>query len=248
MRAALNEGSWYLVGSRAAGFGDGFSDWDTMLLLAKDPSDKDSLAGLSDEIFGTQRPPVAGPPTLDLHHRWRAANAVDINVLSPGACRGREIDNLAEWAFDLRHAIPLALAGDTGERYRDRVAERFRRSRSRLATSSYLAFRKSRNEAVATLPRQDQAAQTLTASCCVAHAARFWLLAAGEPHPADKWLLAALRRCADAETVGVMAVALDIRRTPSDRFDALFQLWEAVDEQAVRHGIERAHLQGSPFV
>lgn len=72
----LRAGGWYLVGSRAAGFDDGFSDWDTVVLSSAEVSDENMLTDLADEIFDIERPRVVVPPTLDVHRRWRSAGAV----------------------------------------------------------------------------------------------------------------------------------------------------------------------------
>lgn len=243
----LRAGGWYLVGSRAAGFDDGFSDWDTVVLSSAEVSDENMLTDLADEIFDIERPRVVVPPTLDVHRRWRSAGAVDIKVLGPTACRRRELEAPAEWAFDLQHAIPLSAVSEDAERYRAGALERFERTRPELAADTYAAFRRYRNDAVATLARPDEAGQALTAAMCVAHAARFWLLADGAPHPAGKWLLLALRH-REAPTLEAMAAAVDLRLRPADRFQALWQLWEAIDRHALQHRIHQTLLTGSPFL
>ena len=97
------------------------------------------------------------------------------------------------------------------------------------ASQAYRAFRTSRNEAVACLPRADAAAQALTAAACAAWAARYWLLAGGVPHPADKWLLRALERDpGSAPLLAAIRVAVDLRGDPATRFDALWRLWQLV--------------------
>jgi hypothetical protein len=178
VRTLLDGADWYLVGSRAAGFGDGFSDWDTVLLTPTDVADEDTLAAASDEIFGIARPDPHGAPTLALHSLWRQAHGVDIKVLGPRARRRREAAARVEWVFDLRHAVPLHLSGTDGESYRERVGAAFGQLSGVLAVEAYRAFRQSRNEAVATLPRADRAIQAVAAAACVIHAAHFWLLAA----------------------------------------------------------------------
>lgn len=240
---AARAGGWYLVGSRAAGFADPLSDWDTLIVSPTDDYDENPFAGAVDEIFRVERPTVQGRPTLDLHRRWRAVNAVDITVLGPRGCRQRERDRLAEWAFELGQATAITPPSEAAERYRARTASLFSRRRPRLAASAYASFRHARNEAVATLPRQNQTAQVVTASACVAHAARFWLLSAGATYPAEKWLIQALRGHAPAQVLGAMASAVDLRVEPAERFDALWQMWAAVDGQAYEHGM----IVDSPF-
>lgn len=166
-----------------------------------------------------------------MHQQWRLASAVDITVLGPTSCRRREDQQTAQWAFDLRHAIPLSSVSQVSEQYRADALARFERARAQLATHTYATFRQYRNEAVATLPRSDPADQALNSALCVSAAARFWLLASGEPHPAAKWLLAALRR-RDSCVPQAMAAAVDPQLSPADRFDALWQIWQAVDLHA----------------
>lgn len=248
VRTLLDGADWYLVGSRAAGFGDGFSDWDTVLLTLTDVADEDTLAAASDEIFGIARPDPHGAPTLALHSLWRQAHGVDIKILGPQARRRREAAARVEWAFDLRHAVPLHLSGTDGESYRERVGAAFGQLSGVSAVEAYRAFRQSRNEAVATLPRADEAIQAVTAAACVIHAAHFWMLAAGEPHPADKWLLAALGPHADPAVVATMQVVVDLRTSAGERFDAFWRLWEFVDERARNYEIDSSVLAGSPFL
>lgn len=243
--ALVAVGSWYLVGSRAAGVADEFSDWDTIVLSPTDANDLP--VEITDEVFGISRPRLSGPPTLAMHVSWRRAQGVDVQVCGPSACRRRMDDDLPAWAFELGHAVPLHESNDAGNRYRAEVAATFDRACPALAAAAYAAFRQSRNEAVATLPRLAETDQAMVAAACVRHAARFWLLATGAPHPADKWLLAALRRT-DAGAVPAMAAAVDLRLDPAARFDALWHLWEAVDQHALTHRIAAEQLTGSPFI
>jgi hypothetical protein len=243
--ALVAGGDWYLVGSRAVGFADEVSDWDTIVLSSVAV---DALpANVVDEAFGINWPALSGPPTLAAHVRWRRAHGVELQLLSPSARRRREEDDLAVWAFELQHAVPLHLSAGIGGRYRADVAAAFDQVCPVLADAAYTAFRRSRNEAVATLPRGAQADQVVAAASCVRHAARFWMLALGVPHPADKWLLAALRRT-DPVVVPVMETAVDLRVDPGTRFDALWRLWDAVDHHALAHGIAVEQMAGSPFL
>lgn len=244
IRAAVRAGGWYLVGSRAIGFADEFSDWDTLILSPLDDTGDAAFTDATDEIFRIERPVVQGPPTLDLHRCWRAANAVDITVVGPTDCRRRERDQLAEWAFELRHATAIIPPSEAAERYRAAVTDLFAQRQSRLAEDAYASFRHSRNEAVATLSRQDRTAQVLTAAACVGHAARFWLLCVGAPYPPEKWLLRAVRSHAPVDVLDAMESAVDLRIEPAVRFDMLWQLWAAVDRHACEHGMN----VDSPFV
>ncbi|GAA5031905.1 hypothetical protein [Actinopolymorpha pittospori] len=246
IEAVLRHGDWYLLGSRAMTAEDDLSDWDTVVLTSEDV-DHDVPADVLDEAFAVTRPRLASPPSLELHIRWRRSQAIELRALGPSGRASRERD-LAEWAFQLRHAVPLRLAADVGEPYRAQVEARFDRDRHRLAQRAYEEFRTCRNQAVATLPRSDQAAEALTAALCVRHAAQFWLLAAGEPHPGAKWLLHTLERHPGAgEVLAAMRTAVDLRHEPEQRFDALWTLWRLVDHHADTHGIDKAVLAGSPF-
>lgn len=248
LRALLEGADWYLVGSRACGFGDDFSDWDTLLLTPTDVEDEDTFAATADGIFGIARPDLQGAPTLALHTRWRQAHGVDVTVLGPRARRRRESAARVEWAFELRHALPVRLSGTDGETYRQRVDTAFRQLSGSRAVDAYRAFRQSRNEAVASLPRADEAAHALTAAACVSDAARFWLLSAGEPHPTGKWLLAALGPHADSIVIATMKAIVDLRNSASERFDACWRLWELVDERARRYELDPSAMAGSPFL
>jgi hypothetical protein len=240
----VDGGGWYLSGSRAAGFSDHLSDWDTLLLSRVDVGYECLPADVVDSIFGVERPQLDGPPTLGTHEQWRSAQGVDVMVLGPAARQRRAAEQLPEWTFELQHALPLSPVCATAERYRRSIAGRFRRSRPRLAAAAYTAFRRARNQAVANLARPDQASQALTAATCVTYAGRFWLLAGGQSHPATKWLLAALESQADAQVLALMRGSVDLRLSPAERFDALWQLWGAIDRHAHRHGIATAPLAG----
>ena len=248
LSAVLEHGDWYLVGSRAVGAADDLSDWDTVVLADRegdDGNDGELLAGYANGALGIARPEADGPPSLGLHVRFRRAAAVEVAVLGPGARAERERASPAEWAYEMRHALPLHVSAGVGEPYRERLAEDFARQSPRLAHDAYREFRESRNEAVASLARADEAAQMLTVAACVRSAGRFWLLAGGEPHPGGKWLLRALAH--EADLARTMRVALDPRRAASERFDALWALWERVDDRAQDTGIDPRLLEGSPF-
>ena len=233
MASVLTGGDWYLLGSRGAGVDDHLSDWDTVLFTGSDIEHEALPRGSLDAAFAVSRPTVQGTPNLALHVQWRRAAGVDVQVVGPAGRLVLERELLTVWAHELRHAIPLRLAVGIGEPYRAHVADQFARRRPELALRAYREFRRSRNEAVASLPRVDHAAQALTAAACVCWAARYWLLAEGLPHPSDKWLLRMLERSHGATTVlAVMRVAVDLRNEPSVRFDALWRLWELVDEHA----------------
>lgn len=237
-------GGWYLVGSRAAGFDDALSDWDTTVLGSV--ADEHLTSFESDAVFAIERPALSGPPTLAAHERWRLARGVDVSVVGPESC-GQGVERLAEWAFELQHAVPLSPVSNSAEHYRATIAERFRLSQPQLALDAYTAFRRARNEAVACLPRPDPGAQALTAALCGAAAARFWLLALGEPHPAAKWLLTAVGRQAGPPVAAIMGSVADLRLAAPERFDALWQLWAAVDRHAREHGVPASALAASPF-
>lgn len=223
---------------------DDLSDWDTVV-LSPENVDHDVPDEVLDEAFSVTRPQLT--PSLELHVRRRRAQAIELRVLGPSARAVRERD-LAEWAFEMRHAVPLRLTAEVGERYRAQVEAWFDRDRPGLARRVYADFRTSRNQAVATLPRSNQAAQALNAALCVRHAARFWLLAVGEPHPSDKWLLHTLeRRSGTEEVLAAMHTIVDLRHDPAQRFDALWTLWRLVDHHADAHDIDEVLLAGSPF-
>jgi hypothetical protein len=246
--AVVAAGDWYLVGSRALGLSDGLSDWDTIVFLdAARDSGRLSRAHL-DHVFGTARPPLGRPPDLAAHVSWRGVAGVDVEVADPRVRARRERDGLAPWADELRHAVPLRLSTGIGERYRAQIAARFADAAGRLAEEAYRGFRLARNQAVASLPRPDRATQALTSAECVCQAARFWLLADAEPHPSDKWLLAALAGSSGTEPLlEAMRGAVDASSDPAARFDALWRLWQLVDQRAAEAAIDPALLAGSPF-
>jgi hypothetical protein len=135
-----------------------------------------------------------------------------------------------------------------GAPYIAHVAARFAARAPALAETAYERFRRTRNEAVSALPRGDQLAQSLTAAACVAHAARFWLLAVGEPHPTEKWLVRALQDMPGTSALlAAMESAADLRRGPAERFDDLLELWRLVDAHARTVGVSSRLLKGSPF-
>jgi hypothetical protein len=249
LAAAVSAGDWYLVGSRAIGVDDGLSDWDT-LVIRDDPAGGRRLSTAQvDEAFGTVRPALPWPPDLAGHMQWRSAAGVELEVMDPQACVRREQEGLACWAYELAHAVPLRLSTGAGERYRKLIADRFADQLGQLTDAAYRGFRLARNQAAASLPRPDSAAQMLTSALCVTQAARFWLPALGQPHPSDKWLLAALGQAeGGGPLLEAMRAALDPRRGAPARFDALWRLWRLVDERAAQAGIESSALSGSPFV
>ncbi len=247
----LGRGDWYLVGSRARGFHDQLSDWDTALLTAHDPTSAEralvTRAPL-DRVFGIERPPA--PVTSDLrdHVAWRRAGAVEISVFGPAGRAHRAEGGNAIWACDMRDAIPLRVEGGVGEPYRAEAVAAFEADRCRLRDDEYLRFRMSRNEAAASLTRADPMAQAVTQGLCAQHAFRFWLLAAGSPYPADKWLAAALTATGGAtEMLRAARVMTDTTASPDVRFDALWSLWRLVDARAAETGVAAELLTGSPF-
>ncbi|HEU5331783.1 MAG TPA: hypothetical protein VFU73_03440 [Actinocrinis sp.] len=246
--AVVAAGDWYLVGSRALGLSDGLSDWDTLVFVDA----ARASAGLSrahlDRVFGVARAEMGWPPDLAGHIRWRGVAGVDVEVVDPRARERRERDGLAQWAHEMHHAVPLRASTGIGERYRARIAARFAEAAGDLAEQAYRAFRLARNQAVASLARSDGATQALTGAQCVCEAARFWLLADAQPHPSDKWLLAALAASPGTESlVDAMRGAIDASCDPAARFDALWRLWRLVDERAFGSAIDPALLGGSPF-
>lgn len=225
--SVLTSGDWYLLGSHGPGVDDHLSDWDTVLFTGSDIEHEDLPRESLDAAFAVARPTVQCTPNLALHVPWRQAAGVHVQMVGPVGRLLRERELLAVWAHELRHAIPLRLAVGIGESYRAHVADQFARRRPELALHAYREFRTSRNEAVASLPWDDHAAQALTAAACVCWAARYWLLAEGVPHPSDKWLLSTVERSRGATTLlAAMLATVDLRYEPSVRFDALWQVWE----------------------
>lgn len=247
----LGRGDWYLVGSRARGFEDALSDWDTTLLTAHDPIPEDRAVvarAALDRVFGVDRPPVPGPSDLGAHIAWRRSGGVEISIFGPAGRAHRAEGGNPIWAYDMRDAIPLRLEAGVGEPYRATAAVAFETGRVGQRDDAYLRFRMSRNEVAATLVRTDAMTQAITAGLCVAHAFRFWLLAAGSPYPADKWLAAALTAAGGAgDLLAVARVVTDAASTPEVRFAALASLWQLVDARAAEAGVGDDLLSGSPF-
>ena len=245
----IRGGDWYLVGSRALDTADELSDWDTIVFVGEGAADRHLSGVLVDRAFGVQRPQLSWPPDLAGHARWRGAAAVEVTVMDPAACERREREDLPSWAHELACAMPLSVSTGIGERYRAAVAQRFAAQVRRLAEREYRGFRLARNQAVSALARADLAAQVLTCARCVHCAGRFWMLASGRPHPAEKWLLAMVERAADAGALpGLLRQVLDADRGAAARFDALWELWRLVDERALGAGFDASLLAGSPFV
>lgn len=247
----LADGDWYLTGSRAAGLHDDLSDWDTIVLSRSDPTvDQRAAVGRSrlDTVFGIVRS-ASVPVTLDAMRAQRRAQAVEINVYGPAGRAHRASDGSVIWAYDLRHAVALQTGAGVGEPYRQRIADAFEQRRATLCGDAYLRFRMARNESAQTLSRSDPVPRALTTARCVRHAARFWLLAGGEPYPADKWLVSALARDPAAEDlVPLMRDLTDATADPATRFEAVSTLWRLVDARAEAVGVDPELLSGSPFV
>ncbi|HEU0239573.1 MAG TPA: hypothetical protein VFR11_09895 [Micromonosporaceae bacterium] len=86
LRQVVAAGDWYLVGSRATGFDDDLSDWDTIVLSCADPSeDERRITSRSrlDQIFRVDRPSDVLPGDLVGFRVVRRAQGVDINVYGP---------------------------------------------------------------------------------------------------------------------------------------------------------------------
>jgi hypothetical protein len=245
--AVVGEGDWYLTGSRAIGADDELSDWDTMVFLSGEKAVADLSGTHLDQVFAVVRPDLPWPPDLAGHVRWRAAAGVEIELLGPDARAVRE-RHLVEWAYELRHAVALRASTGFAEDYRRQVAGLFAARLVQLTQRAYGGFRSARNQAVSRLARPDAATQVLTAAHCVTEAARFWMLAGGQPHPVRKWLLHALGRLeGTGDLLILMRAALDPYGAPEARFDALWDLWRLVDERAVSAAVDPALLAGSPF-
>ena len=250
LAALLRRGDWYLVGSRARGFNDDISDWDTALLTPHDPTpDERRLAARDalDRVFGVQRP-AAAPSDLSSHTAWRRAGGVEISIFGPAGRAHREDGGSPIWAYDMRDAVPLNIHAGVGEPYRAGITAAFADARVGLRDEEYLRFRKSRNEAAATLARTDVVAQTITSGLCIQHAYRFWLLAGGSPYPADKWLPSALAAVdSTADLLDVTRTVADVSASASMRFDAMWSLWRLIDARAIEVGVDADLLVGSPF-
>jgi hypothetical protein len=253
-RAILTDGDWYLVGSRAAGFGDDVSDWDTIVLSRTDPSPDQRRATSRtrlDEIFGIDEPATRPANDLAALRARRCARRVEINVYGPVGRGHRDGDGTGDviWAYDLRHAVALHTTAGVGEPYRQRIADAFDGRCPTLRDDAYLRFRTARNEVVATMLRSEPVAQALTTAGCGRQAARFWLLARGEPYPADKWLAAALADdSAATDLIPLIRRLTDASADQVTRFDAATELWQLIDNRAVRVGVGPALLAGSPYV
>jgi hypothetical protein len=249
MAALLARADWYLIGSRATGWSDGLSDWDTVIFCDQDQtSGTGDPSEYADALFEVERPRLTGTLNLAFHVDSRRVAAVDIEMIGPSARHRREQESLVEWAHQLRHAIPLSDSAGIGAPYIAHVAARFATRAPALAETAYERFRRTRNEAVSALPRGEQLAQSLTAAACVANAARFWLLAAGEPYPTEKWLVRALRGVPGTTALlAAMESAGDPGREPAERFDDLLELWRLVDAHARSAGVSPRLLKGSPF-
>ncbi|HEY2793938.1 MAG TPA: hypothetical protein VGJ28_16350, partial [Micromonosporaceae bacterium] len=183
-------------------------------------------------------------PDLESHRAARRRGGVEISVFGPHGRAHREEDGTTIFASDCRLARPLRLSVGIGEDYRREVAERFTRTCDSARDEAYLGFRKSRNEAAATLARDDALPVAMTSALCARYAARFWLLARGEPTPADKWLASAL---AGEPVLDLLRGIVDADRTASQRYDLLWSLWQLIDERAVASGVDADLLVGSPF-
>ncbi|GEM_PF-5131196 len=233
---------------RATGHAGDLSDWDTVLFWDDDAGEADVIPGSIDDVFGVERAAPTGNLDLTFHVASRRVGAVDIEVMGPSIRAKREEVSLAEWAYQLRYAVALSDAAGTGPAYVAHVANSFDQRTLDLAAAAYGEFRRTRNEAVSTLPREDKLAQQLTAAACLSTAARFWILAGGDPHPTEKWLMTVLRSDPGAtELVTAMEVAGGVSPSAADRFDALLDVWRLVDARARDAGMDERLLAGSPF-
>jgi predicted nucleotidyltransferase len=253
VRAILTDGDWYLVGSRATGFGDDVSDWDTIVLSRADPTPDQRHAtrrSRLDEIFGIDEPMTKAANDLDALRATRDTHRVEINVYGPAGRTHRDGDGVGDviWAYDLRHAVALHTAAGVGEPYRQQIAGAFDLRCPTLRDDAYLRFRMARNEVAATMLRSEPVAHALTTARCARHAARFWLLARGEPYPADKWLTAALAAdSAATDLIPLIRRLTDASAGQASRFDAATALWQFIDIRATEVGVDPALLAGSPF-
>jgi len=223
-----------------------------VLFTAEDPSPDDrarTRQSALDPIFGVTRPAGGLTPDLATHIALRRAGGVDVSVYGPAGRAHRAGDGDVIWAYDMRYARPLRSGVGIGEAYRAAIAEDFAARREIRRDEEYLQFRMSRNATVATLAREDPLTVALTSARCVAAAARFWLLAGGEPYPSDKWLVTALAADPSAAgPLGLIRVATDGAASRDDRFDALWTLWRLVDTRAHDAGVPADLLAGSPFI
>jgi hypothetical protein len=64
LSGVLDAGDWYLVGSRVTGLCDDLSDWDTIVLVAKEPVGPTPSRAMLDEVFAVDR------PTLTVRRHW----------------------------------------------------------------------------------------------------------------------------------------------------------------------------------
>ena len=248
MAALLAKADWYLIGSRTTGYADDLSDWDTVMFCGDDVCETDALSGNLDEVFGIDRALPTGNLDLTFHIASRRVGAVDLEIMGPSTRGRRERTTLAEWAYQLRYATALSDTAGIGPPYVAHVAYSFDRRAPDLAIAAYEEFRRTRNEAVSTLPRRDTLAQHLTTAACVSNAARFWMLAEGNPHPTEKWLIPVLRKNRGAiELVTAMEVAGGLGHGSKDRFDALLEVWRLIDTHARDAGMDRRFQAGSPF-
>jgi hypothetical protein len=249
MAALFARADWYLIGSRTTGHADDLSDWDTVVFCDQDEvSGTGDPSAYADALFGVERPRLTGTLNLAFHIESRLVTAVDIELMGPSTRRRRERETLAEWAYQLQHAVALCGEAGIGASYIAHVAASFAARAPVLAETAYAHFRRTRNEAVSALPRGDQLAQSLAAAACVANAARFWLLAVGEPHPTEKWLVRALQDMPGTSALlAAMKLAIDPSRGPAERFDAALELWRLVDAHARSAGVSPGLLKGSPF-
>jgi hypothetical protein len=169
-------------------------------------------------------------------------------VIGAAAQRDRETQSLSGWAYTMAHAVPLSVRTGFGETYRRGLQDSFERQRGHLRDDAYQRFRRGRNE-LRPLARSDSRAQALALGTCVADAARFMLLAFGEPYPATKWLMHEVDRVYRGTHVSdVMHSVLGPTKPAERRYKSLWDLWEIVDRKALSAGVDWPQLMGSPFV
>lgn len=85
MASLLLKADWYLIGSRATGWADDLSDWDTVMFCRDDDNKMDSLADNIDVVFDIERPSLTGKPDLTFHVASRRVRAVDIEMMGPSS-------------------------------------------------------------------------------------------------------------------------------------------------------------------